>query len=114
MAKGKELDHLTQDALAAQAAGKSYGQYKGLQYEQVLQGKRPAPEIPDKNTGTRKICPHCGVQFTCACRQRKYCSDVCKERADGARRRARKAAAAQNDETAQYDDLPPVGGFHDY
>ena len=88
-----QLDHLTQDALAASRCGMSYGKYKGLEYEQIQSGKRPAPLIERKLQPGRRsfdlVCQFCGVQFVAGSRLRKYCSDLCKMKANGAAYRKR-------------------------
>lgn len=87
MAK-EQIDHLTQDALAASRCGMSYGRYKAVEYEQIQSGRRPAPLIEKKLRPGRRtfdlVCQFCGVQFVGGSRLRKYCSDLCKSRADGA------------------------------
>jgi hypothetical protein len=90
---GKPKDSLTLDVLDAERAGMSYGQYKALHpntkdaNEARLEGKpkRPAP--------VRRVyelyCSGCGEKFTTTNAQRRYCGDSCKEKSDGAIRRAR-------------------------
>jgi hypothetical protein len=84
----KQLDNLTQDALAASRCGMSYGKFKGLEYEQIQSGKRHAPLIEKKLRPGRRtfdlVCQFCGVQFVGGSRLKKYCSDLCKRSADGA------------------------------
>lgn len=42
--KGKKLDRLTRDAIAAQEAGMSYGQYKALHPHTPDEDEEPTPE----------------------------------------------------------------------
>lgn len=48
MAKNKNMDNLTLEVLAAEAAGQSYGKYKGRQYEQRQKKTTPPPQIAAK------------------------------------------------------------------
>lgn len=81
MAK-KEMDNLTRDALAAQAAGMSYGKYKGLQH--ALGGQQQAAPAPTQST--RKtfdlVCLQCGGAFVAKSARKKYCCEDCKKQHD--------------------------------
>lgn len=78
-----KMDHLTRDALAASAAGMSYGKWKML---------HPHTEYPDppKNHTQQQVaasrevtCAWCGKKFyTVGRSSRKYCDDACKKKAD--------------------------------
>lgn len=85
MAK-KELDHLTQDALAASRCGMRYGQYKAVEFDEVRTGRRAAPLIAKKIDPGRRtfdlVCVVCGLEFKGGSRLRKYCSEQCKGKAD--------------------------------
>ena len=89
----KEIDHLTQDALAASRCGMSYGKFKAVEYDEVRSGRRPAPLIAKKIEPGRRtfdlVCKVCGVEFIGGSRLRKYCSPKCKNVADGAAYRKR-------------------------
>ena len=69
----KPLDNLTRDALAAEAAGMSYGNYKAMHPHT---GSYPAPG-PD---ACRRIitCANCGKEIVVMTR-RKYCSEYCRQ-----------------------------------
>lgn len=123
MAKNKkELDRLTQEAIAAHAAGQSYGKYKGLQYEQRQKETKPSPQIVTETTDdTRKkfdlICQCCGAHFTSDKEKQKYCSKSCQQKIHNAKYRERQRNTTnkeQRAETGTPDDLPPIGGYHDY
>lgn len=67
----KEIDNLAKDAMAAQAAHMSYGNWKALH-----------PETKDKDVdrpalpGT-KLCPECQRWFATRDKRKKYCSEDC-------------------------------------
>lgn len=72
--KKEPQDNLTRDALAADAAGMSYGKYKA---QHPHTGSDPAPE-PDPG---RYIitCPNCGKEIVVRTKaKRKYCSEFCR------------------------------------
>lgn len=90
------MDQLSRDAAAAQAAGMTYGKYKGLQYEReqvaaesarkaVQEIKaRKAAEAAAKLIAESKplkthieVCLRCGKEFN-ATGKRKLCSPECK------------------------------------
>lgn len=70
MAKAKEMDKLTQDSIAAQKAGMSYGQYMATK-EPVIP--------PRKNQGGVRygVCLYCGKSFVMDKRDRVYCGYQC-------------------------------------
>ena len=78
-------DRLTRDAMAAQAAGMSYGHWKALHphTEEVVQEE--APVLDDKRRNL--TCHWCGKTFITDTRHatRLYCDDVCKQAAWTAR-----------------------------
>lgn len=83
---GTPRDNLTLDAMDAEQAGMSYGQYKALHpntafaNEQRLQDmNKPKQQRIVTRAVYEKICPVCGKKFTCHNRSRLYCSDRCKE-----------------------------------
>ena len=70
MAKLKQPDKLSQDAMAARRAGMSYGKWKGLQSPVKI----VKPVIPDG----WKICEYCGKAYKPKTnRPQKYCDSVC-------------------------------------
>lgn len=89
--KRKPLDRLTRDAIAAQEAGMSYGQYKALHPhtpeedeepetdEDAGEIKKNAPIVlrPGQRLGT---CAHCGRPFAMGAQQtnKRYCSIDCR------------------------------------
>lgn len=89
--KRKHLDRLTRDAIAAQEAVMSYGQWKALHPhtpdedeepetdEDAGKIKKPAPIVlrPGQRLGT---CAHCGQPFAMRAQQtnKRYCSDDCR------------------------------------
>lgn len=85
--KRKKLDRLTRDAIAAQEAGMSYGQWKALHphtpEEDDEQEEEPAPAPapiklgPNQRLGT---CAHCGKPFALGFKQQNklYCSTDCR------------------------------------
>lgn len=101
MAK-KSMDHLTQDAVAADRCGMSYGKFKGLEYEQIRTGKRPAPQIEKQLQPGRRtfdlICQVCGLEFKAGSRLKKYCCDQCKEKADRMHAKRRKEKAEEEEQ----------------
>lgn len=101
MAKDKKLDDLTQDAIAADRCGMSYGKYKALEYEEIRSGKRPAPLIAKKLAPARRsydmICQRCGRPFISNHRARKYCSEECSRHADYMARAKRRKNEEEKD-----------------
>lgn len=86
--KKEPLDHLTQDVLAAEAAGMSYGKWKALHPHT---GSDPAPE---PSTGRRIItCANCGKEIVVlTARVRKYCSEYCRKEYQQQKEKAKKEA----------------------
>lgn len=81
-------DRLSRDAMAAQAAGLSYGNYKALH---PYTGEWEPVEV-ELDDGRREItCQHCGKIFLAYGREalRKYCSDECRGKAAYALHRAK-------------------------
>lgn len=76
----KPLDHLTQDVLAAQAAGMSYGNWKAMHPHTGGREESEPEELtvdPDKRV---LVCVKCGKTFLASSRSanQKYCSDACR------------------------------------
>ena len=79
--KKTTLDRLTRDAMAARAAGMSYGKYKALHpHTEELE---PEEEIVLDDDRRNMICLHCGKSFVAYGheKRKKYCSDECREKA---------------------------------
>lgn len=76
-------DRLSRDAMAARAAGMSYGQWKAE--HPITPDEEPEPKITD--TGVREVaCLHCGKTILLRGNtSRRYCDDVCRQRAGNAR-----------------------------
>jgi len=106
----QNLDNLTMDAMAAQAAGTSYGKYKAMHPETreendairaawVAEDKKRRAEKRAQATESkagkparpvyRKTCPVCGTVFETTRTARKFCGDTCKKKVERARGRAR-------------------------
>lgn len=83
-------DRLSRDAMAAQAAGLSYGRYKVLHphTEEVVSEEEPFLDDKRRNL----TCQCCGKTFITDTKHanRLYCDDVCKQAAWTARSNARK------------------------
>ena len=78
MARKKELDKLTKDAIAARAAGMTYGKYKALQ--PVMSGGQMASEQMQPAGQYEFTCAFCGKTFYRNSKlPRKYCSDDCRD-----------------------------------
>jgi hypothetical protein len=74
MAETKEMDKLSQDAMAARRAGMSYGKWKAMQDPVVIEPK------PDRKVVRRGVCRYCGKDFAMYDhRFRVYCSEECRE-----------------------------------
>lgn len=90
--KGKKLDHLTRDVIAAQKEGKSYGQWKAEHPYTADEDDEPGPwsSTPSKPV---KTCPVCGAEFYVSHPQtnKLYCSEKCRERRQSETKAARKA-----------------------
>lgn len=86
--KKEPLDNLTRDALAAQAAGQSYGQYKAAHPHT---GSNPPPDPdPGRDTFT---CAWCGaVVVTRGKARRKYCCENCRQNYQRQKDKERKEA----------------------
>ena len=84
-------DKLTREVLAAQAAGMSYGTYKGLQYERAGAAYPPAPPkketAPEKQKAFTISCVICGTEFKAGKKHAKYCSPQCSRKAYSAKSR---------------------------
>lgn len=102
MKRATPPDRLARDAMAAQAAGMSYGKYKSLQYEAQQNGQanpfgeEPVPEEPEEeimlDDDRRELtCQYCGKIFAAYGHEvrRKYCSDDCRSKGAYALWRAR-------------------------
>lgn len=91
--KKKHLDRLTRDAIAAQEAGMSYGQYKALHPhtpdEDEEEETAPLTVDPGKRVVT---CKHCGQIFPVRPRQtnKLYCSDECRTKHSKSQNNARR------------------------
>lgn len=111
--KEEEPDRLTQEATAALAAGMSYGKYKARQHTEANR-KMPPPkqEQPDPRLKYDLTCQACGAPFKSISKMRKSCSEKCKRFMDNKRAREKKQKTMA--ESEQVEDLPPLGGFHDY
>lgn len=82
----KGMDNLSKDAIAAQRAGVSYGQYMARQRDM---GRVRPPEKKEETNPRLKhelVCAICGAKFKSVTRMRKYCSDSCKYKADRKRK----------------------------
>lgn len=76
------IDRVARDAMAAKAAGLSYGQYKARIYERQQAEKKAKPEVKVEKpivTGQRKrpYCAICGGLIPKESTRRKYCSQRC-------------------------------------
>lgn len=71
---------LTDDCLAAKAAGVSYGVYKATQVEQRSASLSPSRRRVNPYI-VRRYCKTCGVEIPQDSRRKKYCSDACKAKA---------------------------------
>lgn len=74
MAKEKEMDKLAQDAIAAQKAGMSYGQYMATKEPAVIKPK-PLPGVV-----RMVVCRYCGKEFPVYHHKNKvYCDTFCRD-----------------------------------
>lgn len=74
----KKLDRLTRDAIAAQEAGMSYGQYKALHPHTPDEDDEKEPQItPGAEIA---ICEYCGEKFVKTMKTKKFCSSTCQGR----------------------------------
>ena len=73
MAKAKELDQLSKDAIAAEKAGMSYGKYMAM--------KEPVVFKPKNDPAVRYgVCRCCGERFVMGKREKAYCNYECYNR----------------------------------
>lgn len=81
-------DRLSRDAMAAQAAGLSYGKYKALH---PFTGEPELVEIELDDDRRELTCQYCGKIFLAYGHEvrRKYCSDECRDKAAHALYRAK-------------------------
>ena len=65
------MDQLTRDCIAARKAGMTYGKWKSLQPH--IEVEKPAQEdlVP------KRVCRHCGKEFTVEKGRRYYCDYDC-------------------------------------
>jgi hypothetical protein len=85
--KRKKLDRLTRDAIAAQEAGMSYGQWKALHPHTPDEDDENEQELdPDKEVA---VCEHCGQRFIKSKRQttRRFCGADCQKNYNSKKRR---------------------------
>lgn len=95
----KEIDNLTRDVLAAEAAG--FGPWYGRYIAAYGHVRVPTPETPQTQKKTA-VCPHCGKTFIQKDKwPKKYCSADCIEEsrrkqqyAHAERKRAEKSVCA--------------------
>lgn len=87
------LDNLTRDALAAEAAGMSYGAWKA-QHPHTGSDPAPGPDV-----GRRIItCANCGKEIVVlTARGRKYCSENCRQEYQRQKEKAKKEAEENGD-----------------
>lgn len=90
MTKARRPDKLAQDAMAARAAGMTYGKWKALEYEKrqmriekeklLLADTEEEPREPktyEKPIRSRiRYCVYCGTVL--GARHRRYCGDKCR------------------------------------
>lgn len=99
MARGtsrKPKDNLALDAMDARAAGMTYGKWKAQHphtkaANEARLAKPKRADQPSVQKVHEGICPVCGEKFTTIVKNKKYCSDDCKAKMEGAKYRARKA-----------------------
>jgi hypothetical protein len=91
--QGTPRDNLTLDAMDAERAGMSYGKYKAMHpntkdaNEARLAAKKREPKPPNVYA---LPCRYCGRIFESPNKSRRYCSDECKTKNDGAKWRHNK------------------------
>lgn len=83
MSRIKSHDHLTQDAIAAETAGMSYGKWKALHpHTEYVEKVRPSVRNQEFSSSREVVCGWCGKKFFVVGRtSRTYCDDLCKKRA---------------------------------
>ena len=87
----KPKDNLTLDAMDALAADMTYGKWKALHPEtkEANESRLHQPASKREYKQTPKvyefICRGCGKKFTTDNKQRRYCDDRCKQKADKAK-----------------------------
>ena len=81
------MDALTRDALAARAAGMSYGKYKSLQPPASAPAKEE--KKTEKQGKYNKTCALCGAEFIAVRVNQKYCGDYCRNQVKNAAYRAK-------------------------
>lgn len=105
---GIPRDNLTLDAMDAEAAGMSYGNFKAMHpktkdaNEARLDALNKRPHREKKPYTFRNVyalrCAVCDRVFESGNKARRYCSDECKAKHDGARWRASKRAKEKKTE----------------
>jgi hypothetical protein len=74
------MDNLSRDAIAAEKAGMSYGQWKAF-HPHTDPDKMPVVRRPKRVVnGSTATCPVCGRQFEVTKDRSKYCSVECRDR----------------------------------
>ena len=98
MAKAKELDQLTLDAIAAEKARMSYGKYMAMKEPAVIQPKND----PAVRYG---VCLYCGERFIMdKHRVRAYCDYECYNRHYGQRKREQMKEEQANEQAENVRD----------
>ena len=81
----KPPDKLSIESSKAIAAGMSYGKWKALQSEGLIQQTEYAEDFAYDDYGTDTVCPYCGNTFRLYItrgRKQKYCSRRCEQKAN--------------------------------
>lgn len=84
------VDRLTQDCIAAEKAGMSYGKWKALHYVPPVVVVIPQQEVQEpeiKKPAVKRLCLTCGKEIR-GHKNRQYCDYNCKYEADKVRQRA--------------------------
>lgn len=99
MAKLEQMDNITKDVLMAQALGYGchYGRFKA-DYPHTREDTEKPVQVPENGRFAR--CPICKKTFYTTSKRRKYCEDICLEKANSVRdrehiRRKKEQAQAQ-------------------
>lgn len=100
MRKVQELDDLTKDVLAAEAAGMSYGKWKAL-HPRTHAVAEEAPVKPVKKErkppeGSWHECISCGTRYWANLPGQRYCSERCRDREAKRRYMEKKREDAEN------------------